>query len=328
LELGASSTAALLFSSLDAFSSTNKPAFTMNKNFELKILATNWGFGGTIDEYCSKVKKDGYDGIEIWWPGEKNDQDALFAALKKNNLEVGFLTAGHESNYEQHFNTFKNMVNAAAKNTAQRPLYINCHSGRDYFSFEQNKTFIDYTIQLAKETGIKICHENASLQGSCFAAPVARQYFDQDPWSSGITYDVSHWCNVSESLAYRIQPETVNIALQRVDHIHARIGHPEGPQVNDPRAPEWDETMKAHFAWWDKIVELKKQQGDRLTILTDLVRLLICLHFLTHNNHWRSMGHQCAYDGVVEEKIRLAVSCKLHACKPILKIQTYNYEKF
>jgi hypothetical protein len=69
LELGASSTAVLLFSSLDAFSSTNKPAFTMNKNFELKILATNWGFGGTIDEYCAKVEKDGYDGFEIWWPG-------------------------------------------------------------------------------------------------------------------------------------------------------------------------------------------------------------------------------------------------------------------
>ena len=238
----------------------------MNKSFELKILATNWGFGGTIDEYCSKVKHDGYDGIEIWWPSEKKDQDALFAALKKNNLEVGFLTAGHESNYEQHINTFKNMVDAAAKNTVQRPLYINCHSGRDYFSYEQNKTFIDHTIQLAKETGIKICHETHRSR-ILFAAPVARQYFDKIP-ELRITYDVSHWCNVSESLL-QDQPETVNIALQRADHIHARIGHPEGPQVNDPRAPEWDETMKAHFAWWDKIVELKKQQGDRLTILTE-----------------------------------------------------------
>lgn len=238
----------------------------MNKNFDLKILATNWGFGGTIDEYCSKVKKDGYDGIEIWWPGEKSDQDALFTALKKNNLEVGFLTAGHESTYEQHFNTFKNMVDAAARNTVQRPLYINCHSGRDYFSYEQNKTFIDHTMQLAKETGIKICHETHRSR-ILFAAPVARQYFDKIP-GLRITYDVSHWCNVSESLL-QDQPETVNIALQRVDHIHARIGHPEGPQVNDPRAPEWDETMKAHFAWWDKIVELKKQQGDRLTILTE-----------------------------------------------------------
>ena len=75
----------------------------MNKNFKLKILATNWGFNGTIDEYCSRVKKEGYDGIEIWWPTEKEDQDELFAALKKNNLEVGFLTAGHESNYEASF---------------------------------------------------------------------------------------------------------------------------------------------------------------------------------------------------------------------------------
>jgi len=265
LEFGASSTAALLLS-LDTFSSKHKPAFAMNKNFELKVLATNWGFAGTIDEYCSKVKRDGYDGIEIWWPTEKKNQEELFAALKKNNLEVGFLTAGHESNYPEHFNTFKNMVDAAAKNTVQRPLYINCHSGRDYFSFDQNKTFIEHTLQLAKETGIKICHETHRSR-ILFAAPVARQYFDKIP-ELRITYDVSHWCNVSESLL-QDQPETVNIALQRVDHIHARIGHPEGPQVNDPRAPEWDETMKAHFAWWDKVVELKKQQGDRLTILTE-----------------------------------------------------------
>ena len=37
----------------------------MNSNFKLKILATNWGYTGTVDEYCAKVKKDGYDGIEI-----------------------------------------------------------------------------------------------------------------------------------------------------------------------------------------------------------------------------------------------------------------------
>ena len=90
LGLGASSTAALLFSSLDTFSSTNKPAFTMNKNFELKILATNWGFAGTIDEYCSKVKRDGYDGIEIWWPAEKKDQDELFADLYPGRVQPAY----------------------------------------------------------------------------------------------------------------------------------------------------------------------------------------------------------------------------------------------
>lgn len=238
----------------------------MNKNFELKVLATNWGFTGTTSEFCSKVKQEGYDGIEIWWPSAKKDQDELFEALKKNNLDVGFLTGGQESHYQEHFNTFRNMVDAAAKNTVQKPLYINCHSGRDYFSFEQNKTFIAHTLQLAKETGIKICHETHRSR-ILYSAPAGRQYMDAIP-ELRITFDVSHWCNVSESLL-QDQQDTINIALQRVDHIHARIGHPEGPQVNDPRAPEWDEALKAHFAWWDVVAETKKKQGDRLTILTE-----------------------------------------------------------
>ena len=54
----------------------------MNTNFELKILATNWGFPGSIDEYCAKAKHDGYDGIEIWWQYDPKDHDELFAALK------------------------------------------------------------------------------------------------------------------------------------------------------------------------------------------------------------------------------------------------------
>ena len=83
-----------------------------------------------------------------------------------------------------------------------------------------------------------------------------------------VTFDVSHWCNVHESLLAD-QPETIDMTLQRVDHIHARIGHPEGPQVNDPRAPEWEAEVKAHLAWWDKVVDLKKQKGDTLTVLAE-----------------------------------------------------------
>ncbi len=238
----------------------------MSKNFELKILATNWGFPGTLDEYMAKVKQEGYDGIEIWWPMEKKDQDELFTTLKKYDLEVGFLCGASQSNYKEHFDFFKKMIEAAATNTIQKPLYINCHSGRDYFSYDENKTFIDFTTPLAKSTGIIICHETHRSR-MLFAAPVARQYIEKNP-ELRITFDVSHWCNVSETLLHD-QEETVNLTLERTDHIHARIGHPEGPQVNDPRAPEWEDAVKAHVAWWDKVVERKKQKGERLTILTE-----------------------------------------------------------
>jgi sugar phosphate isomerase/epimerase len=244
------------------------PDLTQNTNmdFKLKLLATKWGFTGTMDEFCSKVKKEGYDGMEIWWPTEQKDQDEVFQALKKYELEVGFLTAGHEANFNDNFASFKKMIDAAAANKVQKPLYINCHSGKDYFSSEQGKQIIEHTLALSKSAGIKICHETHRSR-LLYSAPIARQYMESIP-GLRITLDVSHWCNVHESLL-NDQPETLALAIQRTDHIHARIGHPEGPQVNDPRAPEWEAAVKAHLAWWDQIVTLKKQKGETLTILTE-----------------------------------------------------------
>jgi sugar phosphate isomerase/epimerase len=158
------------------------------------------------------------------------------------------------------------MIGAAAHNRIKTPLYINCHSGRDYFSFEENSRFFEHTMELARETGIKICHETHRSR-ILYSAPVARNFMEKIP-GLRMTLDISHWCNVHETLL-QDQQETVNMALQRVDHIHARIGHPEGPQVNDPRAPEWSDALKAHFAWWDAVVKLKKEKGERLTVLTE-----------------------------------------------------------
>jgi sugar phosphate isomerase/epimerase len=257
---------ALLLSYLDTYSSTHKPAFTMDNKFSLTIMGTNWGFEGSVDAFCAKAKKEGYDGIEMWWPGNKRDQDELFAALKQHQLQIGFLCGGSQSNPAEHLASFRTMIDAAANNTVQRPLYINCHSGRDYFSYEQNKLFIDHTTALAKQTGITICHETHRSR-MMFAAHITRGFIEKIP-ELKLTFDVSHWCNVHESLLHD-QQETVDMALARVEHIHARIGHPEGPQVNDPRAPEWEAAVKQHFDWWDKIIERKKKEGKGMTILTE-----------------------------------------------------------
>jgi sugar phosphate isomerase/epimerase len=266
LKLSSSAATAVMLSSLENFSSTHKPVFKMNKDFELKIMATNWGFNGSMDEFCAKAAKEGYNGIEVWWPSEKKAQDELFTALKTHNLELGFLCGGWQNNPKEHFDFFKKAIDEAAGNAFQKPLYINCHSGRDHFSFDQNKQFIDHTTRLAKESGILICHETHRAR-IMFAAHATRQYIEKIP-EVKLTFDVSHWCNVHESLLAD-QKETVDMALERVEHIHARIGHPEGPQVNDPRAPEWDNVVKAHFAWWDKVIERKKNSGGRMTFLTE-----------------------------------------------------------
>jgi sugar phosphate isomerase/epimerase len=241
--------------------------FELPDQFSLQIMGTNWGFAGSMDAFCAKAKQAGYDGIELWWPGDAVAQKEMFDALQKYQLQIGFLAGGSDKDPAKHFDQFRKMLDGAAYQKIQRPLYINCHSGRDHFSMEENGKFIEYTNKVAKETGIRICHESHRSR-ILFAAHVAKQYINKYP-DLRMTLDISHWCNVHESLL-QDQEETVQLALSRTDHVHARIGHPEGPQVNDPRAPEWETTVKRHVEWWDAVVQHKIKNGsNRLTILTE-----------------------------------------------------------
>jgi sugar phosphate isomerase/epimerase len=263
----ATATSALYLSSLEPFFISKKTEFSMDKNYKLTIMATSWGFDGSMDEFCAKVKKEGYDGVELWWPTDnKKAQDEIFTALKKYNLEIGFLCGGGQRDPQEHLEFYKKMIDAAAKQQVQRPLYINNHSGRDHYSFEQNKKFIEHTTVLAKETGISIVHETHRSR-MLFAAHVTKEFIEKIP-ELRINLDISHWCNVHESLLSD-QTVAVQLALDRADLIHARIGHPEGPQVNDPRAPEWENVVKQHFEWWDIVVERKKKNGERMVFLTE-----------------------------------------------------------
>ncbi len=234
--------------------------------YSLKILATNWGYRGTMDALCAAVKKEGYDGLELWWTDDPAAQREMWDALKKHDLSVGYLCGGSQADFATHLAAFKKAIDAASTSGEVKPLYINCHSGRDFFTSAQNQAFIDHTIQASAQSGVPIYHETHRSR-MLFAAPLARAYIEQNP-KLRLTLDISHWCCVSESLL-EAQAETVALALSRTDHIHARVGHAEGPQVSDPRAPEWKSAVDAHLAWWDAVVAGKKRTGKPLTILTE-----------------------------------------------------------
>ena len=251
---------ALLTASLETLSSFKVPAAA---GYSLKVMATNWGFPGSITEFCKKAKEAGYDGIEVWMPGDDKGRKEVMDAAAQQNLLVGFLYGGGDADYAKHAEQFKNGITEAAK---MKPIYINCHSGKDYFSFDQNKALMDFSLDLGAKSGIPVYHETHRGR-SLFAAHTTRNFLEKMP-NLRLCLDISHWCNVHESLLGD-QKETVDLALSRVDHIHARVGHAEGPQVSDPRAPEWDAAVKTHFAWWDKVVETKRKEGRIMTILTE-----------------------------------------------------------
>lgn len=256
----ATTTAAAALTPLSAFT---KPDFMVKPGFSLKILATNWGFDGSYDAFCAKAKAAGYDGAELWLPGTEQERDEMMNAFAKHGLAYGFLCGSGESDFAKHYNQFEKMLRDGV---ALKPLYFNCHSGRDWFSFEQGSRFVQLGIDVAKSSGIPVYHETHRGR-LMFAAQITRKYLEAFP-GLRLTLDISHWTNVHESLL-EDQTETVNLALSRTDHLHARIGHQEGPQVNDPRAPEWKSAVDAHFAWWDTVVKRKAAEGQLMTILTE-----------------------------------------------------------
>ena len=48
-------------------------------------------------------------------------------------------------------------------------------------------------------------------------------------------------------------------------HIHGRVGFEQGPQVNDPFAPEWSTHLQAYEDMWKSIWDIQQAAGQTLT---------------------------------------------------------------
>lgn len=265
LKKSAAASAAAAFQNFEKLAAATlpPPSFVARK-LPVKILATDWGWAGTLEDFCKKVKAAGFDGFETWVPREPSKLAELLAAVQKFELEIGLLAGGYSQNFEEHKIAYQTGVELAA---AQRPLYVNTHAGRDYFSLEQNLELLRFGIEISKKTGVPVLCE--THRGRCaFSAPATLQLLDALP-DLRLTADLSHWCCVHESLLGGFD-EVLDLALQRADHVHARVGHEQGPQVGDPRAPEWAAAVERHFSWWDRIVENRMAAGaQHLTFLTE-----------------------------------------------------------
>jgi sugar phosphate isomerase/epimerase len=230
----------------------------------IRFYAPQWGNTLPFDTFCGNVKAAGYDGVEMALPFEPKEKEIILETLSNHNLElIGQYWQSFERDIDEHAASYEMYLRHLI---AAKPVFINCQTGKDYFSFEKNKRLFDLAASLSKESGIKIIHETHRGK-SLFAAHITADYLTRIP-DLRITLDISHWCNVHESLLDD-QADEVALAIAHTDHFHSRVGHPEGPQVNDPRAPEWAETLEMHLQWWDKVVDQHQKNGTDLTVTTE-----------------------------------------------------------
>jgi sugar phosphate isomerase/epimerase len=231
---------------------------------EIKFFCPWWGSSHLdINDFMTRVSEAGYEGIEMSLPMNKSEKEAISDAFRKHGLL--FIAQHWETatpDFEEHKKEYRSrLVNLATAD----PLFINSQTGKDFFSFEQNKELIQIASEVSHQYGIKIIHETHRGKFS-FAAHITADYLKRIP-ELRIGFDISHWCNVAESYLHD-QQAAIELAISRADHIHARVGFPEGPQITDPRDSAWKEAVDIHTGWWKRIVRHRRKEGLAVFTIT------------------------------------------------------------
>jgi sugar phosphate isomerase/epimerase len=230
----------------------------------VKYFCSWWGMENfNTEQLLQKIKHAEYNGVEMGIPADKSQQRRLKELLQQYDLDIIVQQYQAEGvDFEAYCNSFEKWIETAV---AFHPVLVNSYTGKDYWSKEQNIRLIEVGENISKQYGVKVVHETHRGR-FLYSAPVAQEYFNCVP-EVKVTADFSHWVCVAESLLAD-QQSALNDAIRRTEHIHARVGFAEGPQVPDPFAPEWAQELEIFTSWWLRIAQIFQQSGREVLTIT------------------------------------------------------------
>lgn len=231
---------------------------------QVLLLAVQWGFEHLpFEDFIVKIKDAGFDGIDTWIPESNKERKDFIRLLDSYRLPVVcHQHQAHGRNIKDFCRSFEYYLNLSME---CEPILINSHSGRDYFSLNDQLKVIDVADEFARKNNIRVAHE--THRGRLGYSPYnAAELFNLRP-DMKVTADLSHWVCVTESYLGHC-PDILNETIRRTEHIHARVGHLEGPQVPDPRTAEWEEVTGFFLDLWRKILMHKEKDGYELFTIT------------------------------------------------------------
>ncbi len=240
---------------------------------ELALFKTLWGHDGTLDEAIQQCKDAGFQGIEAPAPVDAAERSAFFESLQGAGLqwiaEVStctlsgvFVPQPHRS-VEDHLQSLESHILISLEGS---PRFINTMAGYDAWSTMDAIRFFQGVVALQEKHNIIISAE--THRGRATYSPwLTREILLAVP-KLRITCDFSHWCVVSERLILDEEPEILALVASHAHHIQPRVGYDQGPQVPDPRAPEYAAALAAHERWWAVVWESMHARGFTQFTLT------------------------------------------------------------
>ena len=231
----------------------------------LKTYRHLWGATSPLEEAFRRFEQAGYHGVEVA-ALFMDDLQKLHRLCQDHQFEVicQVITPARASSPtpQAHLQTLKEQIEAAKR---LDPILYNVQGGLDCWTEAEQDHFYAEALRYAETLDVPLTFETPRGQPTftpCTTARILRTFPELR-----LTADFSHWVNVCERLLEDQEPH-LRLAASRTLHVHARVGHEEGPQVNDPAAPEWSPHLQQHEKWWRWVWEAQKDQGLEVSTLT------------------------------------------------------------
>lgn len=229
---------------------------------ELRLYRHLWGVTDPLALCLPRFREKGYHGIEFYPAGTPGDPTETREAIAAHGFQmiIQMLTEG--ATVQEHLASLRQQVEAAKP---YNPVKVNIQSGRDAFSDAEAEAFFNEALAIEADAPFPFAHE------------VHRGKILFNPWRTArllerfddlkLTTDLSHFVCVCERLL-DTEGDIIAAMAQRTIHLHARVGFEEGPQVPDPRAPEYQIHLEAHESWWRSIWQSQHARGLAESTLT------------------------------------------------------------
>ena len=234
------------------------------------LFKTLWGWTASLEQACSSAARDRFDGLEVNLDHpclKALDPEAIRCCVSdaKQHLILEIVTGGDYTpdlscSPLQHLDQIQRGLDRAI---ALAPLKISLITGSDSWEEVDQHRFLESVLDQVDAYSIPVTLETHR----------SRSLFD--PWRMPawlarhprlrLTADLSHWCAVSERLMTPDLPP-IQAMAGRVDHIHARIGHAQGPSVSHPFAPEWAQALESHHRCWQLFLDRRAVPGCPITM--------------------------------------------------------------
>lgn len=223
---------------------------------QVNYICPYWGQeGASASQFFKRVCDEQYNGVEINLPDDDAFIKSFHEELNKLRAKRDFIFIAQQvlsptnETVDEYIARMKVRLEFLI---SQKPDFINSHTGKDYFSFDDNCRIIEVVETISATSGVPILHETHRGRFT-FHASSLLPYLQRFP-NLKLTGDFSHWCTVSESML-EDQEHILEKIFPHIHHIHARIGFEHSPQVNDPVAPEWSNEVETFWYWWKMILQ-------------------------------------------------------------------------